>query len=141
MPPTQGYEYLPSGTIEEAGFGVLPEWARRNGTRPKKTKIELGPELPPGKAHNEMLRIVGKLARSLSPEELLRTAGALNGGRLPDHELTDMIEAISAKEQLEESQNDQKAIHLLRTGAKDESNLSSERAGRKNALALSLEEV
>jgi hypothetical protein len=98
VPPTEGYEYLPSATIDKAGLGILPGWARRNGARRPKTTIVLGPDIPPGQAHQEMTRIIGKLARSLSPEELLRTARALNAGRLPEPELTDIVEAIATKE-------------------------------------------
>ncbi len=64
VPPTPDYEYLPSSTIDEAGFAALPDWARRNGSGRPKVMVRLGTELPPGQAHDEMLRIVGKLAPS-----------------------------------------------------------------------------
>jgi hypothetical protein len=60
-------------------------------------KVGLGPTLPPGKAHDQMTRIVGKLAPRLTPEELMTTSVALNGGRLPEEEIRSIVESIATK--------------------------------------------
>jgi hypothetical protein len=104
LPPTPPKSWLPSLSPWDVDLVTLPPAfalrASSNGAR--KTAIVLGPDLPPGQAHLEMTRIVGKLAPALSPEELLRTATALNAGRLPEEELTGVVEAIAAKERAPE---------------------------------------
>jgi hypothetical protein len=103
VPPTPGYEWLPSATIDEAGLAPLPDWARRNGRRKPPVEIRLGPDLPPGEAHDATARTIGKLARSLSAGELWTTAKALNAGRLPEGELEDLVRAIAGREAAKEA--------------------------------------
>jgi hypothetical protein len=99
VPPTPGYDWLPSADVEEAGLAPLPGWAKLNGKpRREQITIQTGTDMPAGAAHEQTLRIVGKLARTLPPEDLLTTAAALNQGRLPADELRDIVENIAAKE-------------------------------------------
>jgi len=57
-----------------------------------------GAELPPGEAHDNMVSILGKLGRVLSPEELTVAARGLNEGRLPPEELAKIVEHVLEKE-------------------------------------------
>ena len=101
IPPTDGYAWQASLSFDDVPLAPVPEGLekilRRQKSRPR-VRVELGADIPPGEAHDTMLRIIGKLARTLSPEELWVSARALNQGRLPEDELRAIVEDVVSKE-------------------------------------------
>ena len=99
IPPTPGRTWLPAASIDDVPIAPAPDWLLTRA-RPKRARatVEVGPDLPPGEAHDRMVSILGKLGRVLSPEELARTARGLNEGRLPPEELAKVVEHVVAKE-------------------------------------------
>jgi P4 family phage/plasmid primase-like protien len=99
LPPTPPKKWMPSLSPFEVEIVPLPPsfavHASANGH--KRVRIQAGPDLPPGEAHERMLAIVGRLANILPLEELWTTAKALNAGRLPDAELRAIVEDIAGK--------------------------------------------